>query len=249
MKSSRASYILAGVMGVALAATLSWGLKSREALRQEQERTSLLMQRVSAVARRTKPVSVDRTELEQKLAEESQRAAAAAATYEEEKNTHEPLRRQVEKMVEQGFRLNQELTNRDARVAELSRTLEEGRGALSASTTSNQTLSTRVRAAEAEKAVAVKAQADVQERLNKAQADIGGLTAAMAAAKAKSEDLDRKLAAAEQRATAAAGELARSQELLKQEAGRVVEWSNRLFRADSAPVSGPGASPNAAAKP
>lgn len=135
-----------------------------------------LMERTEKLIAQRPPADEWRESLEKKLADATNRAALADARYREERNTHEPLRRQIERMMETELQSGQESAKKDEAIAALRKAAEEWQTRYDALAASNATLSAQTATLSVDKRKMEQELADLRARLARAQAAAGTTT-------------------------------------------------------------------------
>jgi len=185
------------------------GRRLRTARAEDRVRAEELRNRVNGLDVETRALEERCVQLREALAAMSNRAARAEASLAEERETHDPLRRQIESLLA-------ESRTREAALRDKERELEEAASRTAAVDERTQKLSGRIAEAEARLAEAASRAAELSDALDKATRNADGLAAQLVGARA-AEKLARDALAEERRKS---GELRAANDALRAELSR-----------------------------
>jgi len=197
------------ISALVVAALLAvWVIGLRGSVRHAREKSQALEARLAAATAERITGTAEWKRLEEILAAQSNRSIQAEAKYREEKETHDGLRSQIEKMLAETVRLSGVRAKDQKQIADQAQAARETSDLVQSLTSSNRNLTIRLESAQEEKQKAVQAEADLRLQFASLSAGTASLSNAVSAARTTAEETARKLAAAEQRVSALTNEVA-----------------------------------------
>jgi len=167
---TRLATIILLLVAVSAVAGLVLQRRFSQAARQAQDlHAAALAERISDLQADARALRAERAEGQARLTAASNRAARAEAAYEEERATHEPLRRQIEKMVAADIGAAGTIERQAAWIEELRRAVEERAREADGLRSERRSLTDRVSALEAREKEWAAAEIDLNSKREEAR--------------------------------------------------------------------------------